>query len=321
VGKYIVKRILQALVVMLLVSFISYALLQIMPGDAAVIYLGPDAANEELLARTRAEMNLDKPFAVQWMMWAANAARGNFGKSFNYRVPVEQLIGDRLGITFTLGLAALIISVIVGITMGIIAATHRNGFLDNAINVLANIGISAPSFWIGIMFIYIFALYLKLLPVQGYVSPADNFGGSITHMIMPCFIMALPSIATLTRQTRASVLDVLNDDYVRTARSKGLKSTIILYKHVLKNALIPVLTVLGMSVASLFGGSVLVEQIFNIPGMGQLVTNAVMNRDIPIIQAFIVIISLVIILSALLVDIAYGIVDPRIRISKGGKSA
>lgn len=136
-------------------------------------------------------------------------------------------------------------------------------------------------------------------------------------MILPCFIMSLPSIATMTRQTRASVLDVLNEDYVRTARSKGLKKRVILFKHVLKNAMIPVLTVLGMSIASLFGGSVMVEQIFNIPGMGQLVTTAVLNRDIPIIQAFIVIISLVIILSALLVDIAYGIVDPRIRIAKG----
>jgi len=319
VGKYVIKRVIQALVVMVLVTFISYALIHIMPGDAAINYLGVDAANEELLAQTRAEMNLDKPFVIQWLIWARNALRGNFGKSFNYRIPVEELIGDRLKITFTLGLAALIISVVIGITMGIVAARNRNGFLDNLINVLANIGISAPSFWIGVMFIYIFALYLKLLPVQGYVSPKVDFGRSIKHMIMPCFIMALPSIATLTRQTRASVLDVLNDDYVRTARSKGLKNRVILYKHVLKNALIPVLTVLGMSIGSLFGGSVLVEQIFNIPGMGQLVTNAVLNRDIPIIQAFIVIISLVIILSALLVDIAYGIVDPRIRIAKGGK--
>lgn len=316
-GKYIVKRVAQAFVVMFLVTLISYALIQIMPGDAAVIYLGSDAANEELLARTRAEMNLDKPFVVQWVLWLANFVRGDFGKSFHFHVPVRDLIMERLSITFTLGFFALLLSVVVGIILGITAATHRNGLWDNLINVFANVGISAPSFWISLLCIYIFALHFRILPVQGYVPPKKDLGEAVRHMILPCFIMALPSIATMTRQTRASILDVLNEDYVRTARSKGLKKNVILYKHVLKNALIPVLTVLGMSIASLFGGSVMVEQIFNIPGMGQLVTNAVLNRDIPIIQAFIVIISLVIILSALLVDIAYGIVDPRIRIAKG----
>ena len=315
--KYIFKKVLQAFVVMLLVTLISFMLIQIMPGDAAVIYLGANAADEQLLAQTRAEMNLDKPVPVQWILWVADAFRGDFGNSFYYHEPVTELIGARIGITFTLGLVALCISVVVGILLGILAATHRNGFLDNLINVLANIGISAPAFWIGMMLIYVFALWLGILPVQGYVPPGQDLVDSIMHMVLPCFVMALPSIATMTRQTRASVLDVLNEDYVRTARSKGLKSRVILVKHVLKNAMIPVLTVLGMSIASLFGGSVLVEQVFNIPGMGQMVTNAVMNRDIPIIQAFIVIISLVIILSALLVDIAYGIVDPRIRVSKG----
>ena len=316
-GKYIAKRVAQAVVVMFLVTIISYALIQIMPGDAAVIYLGSDAADEELLARTRAELNLDKPFLIQWILWVKNFVTGNFGKSFHYHIPVKDMIMERLGITFTLGLFALVISVTVGILLGIVAATHRNGFWDNVINILANVGISAPSFWISLLCIYIFALHFKLLPVQGYVSPKKDFGDAVLHMILPCFIMSLPSIATMTRQTRASILDVLNEDYVRTARSKGLKKKVILYKHVLKNALIPVLTVLGMSIASLFGGSVMVEQIFNIPGMGQLVTTAVLNRDIPIIQAYIVIISMVIILSALLVDIAYGIVDPRIRIAKG----
>lgn len=315
-AKYILKRIGQAVVVLLIVTVISFMLVHIMPGDAAILYLGADASDRELLARTRAEMNLDKPIIVQWILWVADAAKGNFGNSFSYHVPVTELIGDRIGITFTLGLVSLIISVVTGITLGIVAATHRNGFWDNLINILANIGISAPSFWISILMMYVFALGLGWLPVQGYVDPKADFGDALRHMVLPCFVMALPSIATLTRQTRASMLDCLHEDYVRTARSKGLKNHVILFKHVLKNALIPVLTVLGMSLASLFGGSVLVEQVFNIPGMGQLVTSAVLNRDIPIIQAFVVIISLVIILSSLIVDIAYGIVDPRIRIGK-----
>ena len=317
--KYILKRVGQAVIVMLLVTVISFLLVQIMPGDAAVIYLGADASNEELLAQTRAEMNLDKPIIVQWILWVVDAISGDFGNSFSYHVPVTELIGARIGITFTLGLVALCISIVFGIFLGIVAATHRNGVLDNFINVLANIGISVPAFWISIMFIYIFSLGLGILPVQGYISPGTDFGEFLTHMVLPCSVMALPGIATITRQTRASVLDCLNEDYVRTARSKGLKNNVVLFKHVLKNALIPVLTVLGMSLAQLFGGSVLVEQVFNIPGMGQLVTNAVLNRDIPVIQAYVVIISLVIVLSALLVDIAYGIVDPRIRIGKAEK--
>lgn len=315
-AKYILKRIGQAFIVLMIVTIISFMLVHIMPGDAAILYLGADASDQELLAQTREEMNLDKPIIVQWILWVKAAARGDFGKSFSYHVPVTELIGDRIGITFTLGLVSLVISIFVGITLGVVAATHRNGFWDNVINVLANIGISAPSFWISVLLMYVFALGLGWLPVQGYVDPKTDFADAVRHMVLPCFVMALPSIATLTRQTRASMLDCLHEDYVRTARSKGLKNNVILLKHVLKNALIPVLTVLGMSLASLFGGSVLVEQVFNIPGMGQLVTSAVLNRDIPIIQAFVVIISLVIILSSLLVDIAYGIVDPRIRIGK-----
>ena len=316
-AKYIIRKVLQAVVVMLLVTFVSFMLIDIMPGDAAVIYLGTDASDPVLLAETRAALNLDKPLPIQWFLWVKNALRGEFGNSFYYKIPVSEMIGDRIGITFSHGLVALIFSIIVGLFLGILAATHRNRFWDNFINVLANIGISAPSFWMSILFIYLFAMALKILPVQGYVDPKVDFKDSLVHMIGPCFIMSLSSIATITRQTRASVLDVLNEDYVRTARSKGLKGRVILLKHVLKNALIPVLTVLGISIASLFGGSVMIEQIFNIPGMGQLVNAAVMNRDIPIIQAYIVIISFVIIISSLLVDIAYGIVDPRIRTTGG----
>lgn len=318
-GKYIIKKVIQAVAVMLIVTFISFLLVEIMPGDAAVIYLGTDAADPVLLAETRAKLNLDKPLPIQWFLWVRNAIQGDFGNSFYYKMPVSEMIGDRIGITFSHGIVALIFSVVVGLFLGIWAATHQNKFWDNFINVLANIGISAPSFWMSIVFIYIFAMALKILPVQGYVPPSADFKQSLIHMIGPCFIMSLGSIATITRQTRASVLDVLNEDYVRTARSKGLKGRVILIKHVLKNALIPVLTVLGISIASLFGGSVMVEQIFNIPGMGQLVNTAVLNRDIPVIQAYIVIISLVIILSSLVVDIAYGIVDPRIRTTGGEK--
>ncbi len=315
--KYIIRKVLQAVIVMLLVTFVSFVLIDIMPGDAALIYLGTDASDPVLLAQTRAELNLDKPLPVQWLLWVKNLLRGEFGKSFYYKIPVSEMIGDRIGITFSHGIVALVFSLAVGLFLGISAAINQNKFWDNFINVLANIGISAPSFWMAILFIYIMALNLGLLPVQGYVPPSVDFKSSLLHMIGPCFVMSLSSIATITRQTRASVLDVLNEDYVRTARSKGLKKKVILIKHVLKNALIPVLTVLGISIASLFGGSVMIEQIFNIPGMGQLVNTAIINRDIPIIQAYIVIISLVIIISSLLVDIAYGIVDPRIRTAGG----
>ena len=288
-GKYISKRILQALLVIFLVTIIAFLLMSVLPGDAAITILGMDAADAEKLQAMREKLGLDKSLWEQYWNWFTNMLRGNFGNSFHYNRTVTELLSDRIPVTFCLGLVSLIFSFVVGILLGIVAAVHRNKPIDSAINVLAN------------------------------VAPGENFGRFLMHMVMPVLVMSLPIVSMMTRQTRAAMLDVINEDFVRTARSKGLPEKLILYKHILRNALIPLLTLLGLSVGSLFAGSVLVEQIYNIPGMGQLIVSAVMNRDTPIIQAVVVIMATVITLTTLVVDIVYALVDPRIRISGAAK--
>lgn len=318
-GKYISRRILQALLVIFLVTIIAFLLMSVLPGDAAITILGIDAADTEKLQMMREKLGLDKPLWEQYWTWFVHMLQGNFGDSYHYNRTVSDLLSDRIPVTFCLGLVSLAVSFVVGILLGIVAAVHRNKPIDSVINVLANIGASAPQFWICVLFIFLFASKLDLLPTQGYVAPGEDFGAFVQHMIMPVMVMSLPTISMMTRQTRAAMLDVIHEDFVRTARSKGLPEKVILYKHILRNALIPLLTLLGLSVGSLFAGSVLVEQIYNIPGMGQLIVTSVMNRDTPIIQAVVVIMATVITLTTLVVDIVYALVDPRIRVSGAAK--
>ena len=311
-GAYILRRILLSLVVIWLVTILSFMLIHIMPGDPAAIMLGPEASQTQI-DTLRHELFLDQPLAVQYWHWLSNAVMGNLGKSLKYLEPVSDLIAQRLPITITLSLIALLISVIIGIGAGIICAIRRGSILDSAITVLANLGISIPIFWLGILGIYFIGLGLGWLPISGYTSPTVDFWLFFRKSIMPVFCLAIPPISVLARQTRSSMLEVVRQDYIRTAWSKGLTERVIVIKHALKNALIPVVTILGLQLRLVVGGSVLVETIFNIPGMGRLLVDATLNKDFVTVQAVTLVIALVVLISNLFVDISYGWLDPRIR--------
>jgi len=254
-----------------------------------------------------------RQFLYHYIQWFANVLQGDLGRSIFYRESVIQIIAARLPATFFLGMIALIFSVILSIPAGVISAVRRGGFLDSFTSIIANIGVAVPIFWLGILGIYLFALHLGWLPVYGYTSPFDDFWLSIKKAVMPALCLSVLPLAVWTRQTRSSMLEVIREDYIRTARSKGLKERTVIVRHALKNAIIPVITLLGLQVRNLVGGSVLVETVFNIPGMGRLLVTSVLGKDFPVVQGCILVIALVVALANLMVDISYGYFNPRTR--------
>jgi peptide/nickel transport system permease protein len=302
-----------AIIVVFIVSLISFLLLQLVPGgDPVRAMLGLDATQEQVDSM-RQEMWLDRPVIVQYFHWVGNALHGDLGKSLRYRENVTSLIKQRLPITFHLAFLALLLASIIGITGGIICAIRRGSVLDQIISVLSNGAVAVPIFWLGILGIYVFSLTLGWLPTNGYTSPFDNFWLSTKKIIMPVICISLPTLALITRQTRSAMLEVVRQDYVRTAWSKGLTEQGIIIKHALKNALIPIVTLLGLGLPNLAGGSVLMETVFNVPGMGRLLVQAVLDKDFVVVQAAVLIIGIIISVANLVVDISYGLLDPRIR--------
>jgi len=313
VATFVLRRIIMSLFVIIIVTLIVFLLQQLVPGgDPARAMLGLEASQEEVDA-LRQELWLDQPIITQYIHWVTNAVQGEFGKSLRYRINISELMAKRLPITLHLAFLALIISVFFGILGGVICAVKRGSFLDQAISVIANGAVAVPIFWLGILGIYVFSIQLGWLPTQGYTSPMEDLFQSTKQVIMPVICMCLPSMALLTRQTRSSMLEVVRQDYIRTAWSKGLTERNVIIRHALKNAFIPIITLLGLSIAHLFAGSVLVESVFNIPGMGRLLVNGVLDKDFIVVQACVLLIAVVISLSNLIVDIAYGWLDPRIR--------
>lgn len=264
--------------------------------------LGLDAQQEDVDS-LRQEMWLDRPIFAQYYHWASNALQGDFGKSLRYRVNVSEMISRRLPITLHLAVLALCISAISGIIGGVICAVKRGSVLDQTISVIANGAVAVPIFWLGILGIYLFGLSLGWLPIQGYTSPAEDFWLSTKKVIMPVICISLPTLALLVRQTRSSMLEVVRQDYIRTAWSKGLNERSVIVKHALKNALIPIITLLGISVPHLMAGSVLVETVFNIPGMGRLLVQGVLDKDFIMVQAGVLILGIIICAANLVVDI------------------
>jgi peptide/nickel transport system permease protein len=309
---FIIRRLLLSIIVLLLITVMIFLLLHIMPGDPVTIMLGIDASQARVDA-LRKELWLDRPLVVQYVHWLLNITKGNFGKSVTYREDTSEIIAARLPITIYLSFISMILSAIVGIGAGIICAVRRGGILDSLITLFANAGMAVPIFWLGILGIYLFGLHLGWLPIQGYTSPFDNFWLSTKKAIMPVICLAIPAVAMLARQTRSSMLEIVRQDYVRTAWSKGLKERTVVLKHSLKNALIPVVTLLGIELRTLVGGAVFVETVFNIPGMGRLITSAVINKDFIIVQACTLVVAVVVLAANLIVDISYGWIDPRIR--------
>lgn len=304
------------IVVILIVTIMIFLFIRLLPGDPLIIYISQtdmQELTEEQLYELRVKFGLDKTLPLQYVDWLGGVFTGDFGLSIYYDVDVGHLISERMPVTLYLGFLAFVISTILGIAFGVICALRRGTWIDTFVTFLANIGITAPAFWVAIILIYLLALKAGWLPVSGYVSPLVDFWLSLKKVIMPVACLSLFSLASLTRLTRSSMLEVIQQDYIRTAWSKGLREQMIIMRHSIKNALIPVVTVLGLQVAFIFGGSVLIETIFNINGIGRLMTQSVMQQDFQVIQAGTLIIAVMVVISNLIVDISYGWLDPRIR--------
>jgi peptide/nickel transport system permease protein len=315
---YIIRRLLLALVMLLIVTIMVFLAMRLLPGDPVLLILTRGEASkisEEDIQNLRHEFGLDKPLPVQYITWVSNAFRGDLGISITQRVPVTQELARRFPVTLHLSLLALLLSVVIGIPAGIICAVRRGTWIDMVVTVLANLGITVPAFWLGILLIYLFAMDLRWLPVFGYTSPFVDFGQSTKQIIMPVFCLSIFSLASITRQTRSSMLEVMRQDYIRTAWAKGLQERSLIFRHALKNGLIPVITLLGVSLSHVLGGSVLIETVFQIPGIGRMVVNGVFGQDYAIVQGVIFVIAIAILLINLAVDISYAWLDPRIRFS------
>lgn len=313
---YIIRRLVMMLIVLIIVSLMVFIAMRLLPGDPIRMLVTQSEQQEFTDAQIQAlrhQFGLDRPLLVQYVSWIGGIFHGDLGTSILQRAPVAQEIVRRVPITLHLGLTAFIIGFLIGIPAGVICAVRRGKWIDTLVTTLANIGITVPAFWLGVMLIYLFGLYLRWLPVQGYVSPFDDFVLSWRGLVMPVICLALFPIASNCRQTRSSMLEVMRQDYIRTAWSKGLKERIIIMRHALKNGLIPIVTLAGMGLSMIIGGSVIVETVFNIPGMGRLAVTSVLNQDYPYVQGIILLVSAFILIINLLVDLAYGWLDPRIR--------
>lgn len=316
---YIIRRALQALVVLMLVTLVVFLLMRLLPGDPILVYISQDewtrATTPEDVAAIRAQFGTDRPLAVQYFDWLGGVLRGDLGESIFTGATVNEEIKRALPKTIYIGSIAWIVAHLIGIPAGIICAVRQGKWQDNVLTVLANAGVTAPIFWVGILLIYGLGLKLALLPIQGYTSPFDDLGESLLKIIMPVFCLALPHMSGATRQTRSAILEVVREDYVRTAWSKGLSERTVILRHIVRNGIMPVVTLGGLTIPRILGGQVLIETIFNIPGMGRLAVNALFSQDYAIVQGVVLVIALIVVATNFLVDLTYGWIDPRIQIA------
>ena len=313
-AKYLLNRVLQTIVLLLIVSMLSFFLISLMPNDPVYAQFGTDITQEEYqVAFVR--LGLDKPIIVRYFTWLGNVLKGDFGTSYSYHKPVWEVISGKLGTTLYLSVLSMLISMPLGILLGTITAVKRGKVADTVITLLSNLLIAIPQFVTAILFLYFISMRWKLLPPQGFTWPWEDTAQHIQQLIMPLTCLTLGGIAGFCRQTRSSILEVLGQDYVRTARAKGLKESKIILKHVMNNGLIPILTMIGGRLAGLIGGSMFVENVFNIPGMGNLMIKAVNSMDIPVIQSLVLITAVVISVAYIITDLLYVAVDPRISLS------
>ena len=309
---YILKRILATIPVMVIVAIFVFLLLRLTPGDPAAILAG-DAAAPAQLERIRDSLGLNDPLLVQFGTWMGQLLRGDLGTSLLSNTSVAGMIGDRLGPTLNIALMTIVISVALAVPMGVIAAWRHRSWVDFLVMSFSVLGFSVPVFVIGYILIQIFAIDLKWVPVQGYKSPTDGIGPFFSRAILPSLTLATIYIALIARMTRASMLEVLGEDYIRTARAKGVRENVVLFRHALRNAAVPILTIIGTGFALLISGVVVTESVFNIPGIGRLTVDAILARDYPVIQAMILLTAGIYVTVNLLIDISYSFFDPRIR--------
>ena len=311
---YVARRLGSMVATMLVVGVVVFFVIHAVPGDVTSALLGQDASREQIEA-LRARLNLDQPLHVQFVSWFGGVVRGDLGSSTYMRVPVIDAIGQRLEPTGMLALLATLVAVTLGVTLGVIAAVGHNTWIDYAVMFVAMLGLSLPGFWLGLLMILTFAVKLRWLPAAGYVPLAESPIDTLRYLVMPAVSLGFSQAAVIARMTRASMLDALREDFVRTARSKGLPEGRVVVRHALRNALIPVLTVIGLSIATVAGGVVVTETVFNIPGAGRLVIESVQRRDYPVLQGAVIAVAFVYALVNLLVDLSYLGLDPRVRYS------
>jgi peptide/nickel transport system permease protein len=310
--KFVGKRLLQLIPTLFFVSVLIFSLQQLLPGDPALVMAGEER-DPQVIEQIRKQYRLDQPLPLQYIYWVKGVFSGNLGESMRVKEPVLKLILEKLPVTMQLASMAIIIALTIGISAGVIAAVKKNTIWDYGANIFALWGISTPNFWLGIMLIFLFSVELGWLPASGYVRLTDNWKESIVSMILPAFVLGNAIAAVLMRHTRNAMLQVLESDYVRTARAKGLLESRVIVRHALRNALTPVITLVALEFGTLLSGAVLTEQIFTIPGFGKLVVDAVFNRDYAVVQGVVLVTATTFIVLNLLADIAYHLVNPRLR--------
>lgn len=306
------KRIIQLVPTLFFVSVIIFSLQQLLPGDPALVMAGEER-DPAVLEQIRKQYRLDQPIPIQYVYWIKGVLSGDLGESMRLKEPVLRLIMQKFPVTLQLALMAIVVSLAVGVTAGVISAIKKNTRVDYAVNLVALWGISTPNFWLGIMLIFLFSVWLGWLPASGYVSPFEDFWLSLQTTILPAFVLGNSFAAVLMRHTRSAMLQAMTSDYVRTARAKGLAERIVVVKHALRNALTPVITLGALELGTLLSGAVLTEQVFSIPGFGKLIVDSVFNRDYAVVQGVTLVTATTYILLNLLADIAYVLVNPRLR--------
>lgn len=314
--KFILRRLLSLIPVLFVVSVVIFSLIHLTPGDPARRILG-EKASDDAVAALHASMGLDQSIIVQYLKWVGGVVTGDLGDSYFLHKSVVQAIADNSVPTIQLALIAMLVAVVLSIPFGTLAARYRNGAFDKAVTGFTLLGMTVPSFVLALAMMLLFGLTLRWLPISGYVNPLEDPVEGLRTLLMPGIALGAITAALITRTTRAAVLDVLNADYIDSARSRGVDEPRLLFMHTLKNASLPVLTIVGLSLGSLVTGAAVTETIFNIPGLGQLLVNSISRRDYPVIQGVILFITLIYLLTNLLIDLLYGIVDPRVRVGKG----
>ncbi len=314
-GTYLFRRAMLMVPVVLAVTVLTFTLIQLLPGGPVVAYLGQEGFDPGVARLKEKQLGLDRPIPVQYFNWVGNVVRGDFGTSLRTNESVLSALGNRVSPTLQLCVTSLFISLLVGIPAGIVAALRRGRRADLVLSTFASLGLAMPSFWLAILAILLFSVHWGVLPTSGYVSLFSDPWAAARHLVLPAFALGLSGAAILMRQTRSSMLEVLGEDFVRTARAKGLAPRSVILSHALRASLLPVVTVLGLQVGRLLGGAVIIEQIFAIPGLGRLAVSSIFGRDFLVVQGFVLLTTLAVLTVNILTDVAYAYLDPRIRLS------
>jgi len=310
---YLGRRFIGFLAALVLVSLLVFLAIRVVPGDPAQIILGTEADPSSLSA-LRERLGLNEPLYVQYTTWIKNLLTGRLGESIRYGKPIGELIASRLTVTGPLALLAIVIALLLGIPLGIFAATHRSRFGDYGVMAFSQFGLAVPAFWAGILLILLFSVKLRWFPAGGFTPWSKSVWGALRSIFLPSLSLGVIHAAVIARLTRSTLLEVLGEDYIRTARGKGLVERIVLYKHALRNALIPIITLIGLQFASLLGGTIIIENVFYLPGLGRLAYQAISARDLPVVQDVVLLITVLVVGLSVLVDVAYVLLDPRIRL-------